>query len=138
VILTVDPRSAVPPYEQIRQQVVSLVGSGGLRAGTRLPTVRALAGNLGLAVNTVAHAYRTLEQDGVVETRGRKGTFVAARDAVEGQAQQAAAAYADAARRLGLDPAEAVRLVQLELGLPATADPGGPGDTRARGVRVPE
>jgi DNA-binding transcriptional regulator YhcF (GntR family) len=118
VILTVDPRSAVPPYEQIRQQVVGLVASGGLRAGTRLPTVRALAGNLGLAVDTVAHAYRTLEQDGVVETRGRKGTFVAARDAVEGQAQQAAAAYADAARRLGLDPAEAVRLVRLELGLP--------------------
>ena len=118
MILTVDPRSAVPPYEQIRQQVVGLVASGGLRAGTRLPTVRALAGNLGLAVNTVAHAYRTLEQDGVVETRGRKGTFVAARDAVEGQAQQAAAAYADAARRLGLDPAEAVRLVRLELGLP--------------------
>ena len=118
MIISIDPRSAVPPYEQIRQQVVALVGSGGLRAGTRLPTVRSLAGHLGLAVNTVAHAYRALERDGVVETRGRRGTFVAARDTVEGQAQQAAAAYADQTRRLGVDPAEALRLVRLELGLP--------------------
>ena len=118
MIIGIDPHSATPPYEQIRQQVVGLARSGRLRPGTRLPTVRMLAGHLGLAVNTVAHAYRALEQDGVVETKGRRGTFVAARDAVEGQAQQAAAAYADQARRLGLDPAEALRLVRLELGLP--------------------
>jgi DNA-binding transcriptional regulator YhcF (GntR family) len=118
MIVTIDPDSAVPPYEQIRQQVVGMATSGGLRAGTRLPTVRALAGHLGLAVNTIAHAYRALENDGVIETHGRKGTFVAARDAREGQAQQAAAAYAEQARRLGLDASEAVRLVSLELGLP--------------------
>ncbi len=118
MIISIDPRSPTPPYEQIRSQVVALASSGGLRPGTRLPTVRMLAGHLGLAVNTVAHAYRALERDGVVETRGRKGTFVAARDSVQGQAQQAAAAYADQARRLGLDPAEALRLVSAELGLP--------------------
>jgi DNA-binding transcriptional regulator YhcF (GntR family) len=117
VIITIDPRSAVPPYEQIRGQVVALASSGGLRAGTRLPTVRTLAGHLGLAVNTVAHAYRALERDGVIETRGRHGTFVAARNSVEGQAQQAAAVYANQARRLGLDPTEALRLVSTELGL---------------------
>ena len=117
MIITIDPRSATPPYEQIRTQVVAMASSGALRAGTRLPTVRMLAGHLGLAVNTVAHAYRALERDGVVETRGRNGTFVAARDSVQGQAQQAAAAYADQARRLGLDPGEALRLVSAELGL---------------------
>ena len=118
MFVSVDPRAATPPYEQIRQQVVALAGSGALAAGTRLPTVRTLAGHLGLAVNTVAHAYRALEQDGVVETRGRRGTVVAARDAVEAQAQQAASAYAQQARRLGLAPAEALRLVTIELGLP--------------------
>ena len=84
VIITIDPRSATPPYEQIRTQVVAMASAGALRAGTRLPTVRTLAGHLGLAVNTVAHAYRALERDGVVETRGRHGTFVAARDSVHG------------------------------------------------------
>jgi DNA-binding transcriptional regulator YhcF (GntR family) len=118
MLVNIDPRAATPPYEQIRQQVVSLVQSGELRAGTQLPTVRTLASDLGLAVNTVAHAYRALEHDGIVETRGRQGTFVAARDEVEAQAQRAAASYAHQARRLGLEPTEALRLVRLELGLP--------------------
>jgi DNA-binding transcriptional regulator YhcF (GntR family) len=119
MLIGIDPRAATPPYEQIRQQIVALVRSGGLRAGTRLPTVRELAGDLGVAVNTVAHAYRALERDGIVQTHGRRGTFVAPHDAVEGHAQQAAAAYAHQVRRLGLDPAEALRLVRLELGLPS-------------------
>jgi DNA-binding transcriptional regulator YhcF (GntR family) len=118
MLITVDPRAATPPYEQIRQQVVALTRTGQLRPGTRLPTVRTLAGHLGLAVNTVAHAYRALEHDGIVEARGRHGTFVAAQGTLQGQAQQAAATYAHQARRLGLDPAEALRLVRLELGLP--------------------
>jgi DNA-binding transcriptional regulator YhcF (GntR family) len=118
VLLTVDPRSAVPPYEQLRQQVVEMARSGALPAGTRLPTVRALAGDLGLAVNTVAHAYRVLERDGVVETRGRHGTFVAALDQGRAEAVRAARAYADRVRRLGVDPAEALRLAGAALGLP--------------------
>jgi DNA-binding transcriptional regulator YhcF (GntR family) len=116
VLLTVDPRSATPPYEQLRLQVVRLVRSGELAAGTRLPTVRGLAGDLGLAVNTVAHAYRALERDGVVETRGRHGTFVAAADDSRAEAVRAAEAFADRIRRLGLDPAEALRLAGAALG----------------------
>ena len=118
VLLTVDPRSATPPYEQLRQQVVRLVRSGELPAGARLPTVRALAGDLGLAVNTVAHAYRALERDGVVETRGRHGTFVAGADDGRAEAVRAAEAFADRIRRLGLDPAEALRLAGAALGRP--------------------
>jgi len=76
VILEVDPRSAVPPYEQLRQQVTALVVGGALEAGARLPSIRQLANDLGLAGGTVARAYRELERDGVVASRGRHGTVI--------------------------------------------------------------
>lgn len=77
MILEVDPRSAVPPYEQLRQQVTALVVGGAVAAGFRLPSIRQLANDLGLAGGTVARAYRELEADGVVTTHGRHGTVVA-------------------------------------------------------------
>ncbi len=78
MMLEVDTRSPVPPYEQIRQQVRALVQGGVLPPGTRLPAIRQLANDLGLAGGTVARAYRELEADGVVGTHGRHGTIVAA------------------------------------------------------------
>lgn len=108
-----DGSSAVPPSEQLRAQVAARAASGDLPAGTRLPTVRALAEQLGLAANTVAKAYRALETDGVVVTEGRRGTFVARGAAAgSGVAGEAAAAYARAARRLGLTLPEAVRALE--------------------------
>jgi DNA-binding transcriptional regulator YhcF (GntR family) len=99
---TVDGDSGTPPFEQLRMQVVDAVRDGRLAAGAKLPTVRALADELGLAVNTVAKAYKELEADGVVEGRGRNGTFVRATgDPVEQALQAAASAYADAVARLG-------------------------------------
>jgi GntR family transcriptional regulator len=77
VILEIDPRSAVPPYEQLRQQVTALVLGGALARGARLPAIRQLANDLRLAGGTVARAYRELESDGVVTTHGRHGTVVA-------------------------------------------------------------
>lgn len=76
MILRVDQDSAVPPYEQIRGQVATMVQTGVLVDGSRLPAIRQLAKDLGLATGTVARAYRELEADGVVETRGRHGTAV--------------------------------------------------------------
>jgi DNA-binding transcriptional regulator YhcF (GntR family) len=76
VNLHVDQGSTVPPYEQVRQQVTALVLGHGLLPGTRLPSIRQLANDLGLAGGTVARAYRELEADGVVSTRGRNGTVV--------------------------------------------------------------
>ena len=81
VILRVDSSSPVPPYEQIRAQVGAMVDAGVLAPGARLPSIRQLAGDLGLAGGTVARAYRELEQEGVVATRGRHGTVVAERSA---------------------------------------------------------
>jgi DNA-binding transcriptional regulator YhcF (GntR family) len=97
------------PYEQVRAQISEQARSGALPVGYRLPTVRGLAEELGLAANTVAKAYRALETDGVIETRGRNGTFVAAAgSAAEREAAAAAAVYAERVRRLGLSEAEAL------------------------------
>ncbi|WNB86667.1 GntR family transcriptional regulator [Cellulomonas sp. ATA003] len=111
--LTVDPLSSVAPYEQVRLQITALADDGTLAPGTRLPTVRSLAETLGLAANTVARAYRELEGAGVVETRGRQGTFVAASgDARERAAFEAARDYLRRARSLGLDDDAAVAWVR--------------------------
>jgi DNA-binding transcriptional regulator YhcF (GntR family) len=111
--IALDPDSGTAPYEQLRTQISELARSGALPVGYRLPTVRGFAEELGLAANTVAKAYRTLEADGVIETRGRNGTFVAAAgDAAERKAAEAAREYADQVRRLGLSPAAAASLAQ--------------------------
>ena len=115
--LAVDPLLSTPPFEQLRVQIIEAVRSGRLAAGTRLPPVRTLAGELGLATNTVARTYRALERDEVIETRGRNGSFVAATgDATHRQAQLAAIAFADRINRLGVDPAEALALAAAALG----------------------
>lgn len=106
--ITIRPGASAAPYEQLRAQIAEQARSGVLPAGYRLPTVRGLADELGLAANTVAKAYRALEADGVIETRGRHGTFVAAAgDAASREAAAAATAYAQRAHRLGLDLAAA-------------------------------
>ncbi|MEM7141239.1 MAG: GntR family transcriptional regulator, partial [Actinomycetota bacterium] len=68
--------TAIPVFEQLRAQLSVMVAVGRLLPGDRLPTVRAFAEQLGLAPGTVARAYRELENDGIVEGRGRAGTFV--------------------------------------------------------------
>ena len=115
--LVVDPHSTTPPFEQIRMQVIEAVRSGALTPGDKLPTVRRLAEDLGLAPNTVARSYRALEQDEVIETRGRLGSFVAATgDATQRQMQQAAVVYAERATSLGVDVDEALAIVRAALG----------------------
>ena len=77
MILEIDLDSRTPPFQQIRDQVADLIITGALREGNRLPPVRQLAADLELAPNTVARAYRELEQERLIVTRGRRGTFVA-------------------------------------------------------------
>ncbi len=76
MLLLVDPSLPLPVYEQLREQISRMVASGVLEPGHRLPTIRQLAADLGLAKGTVAKAYEILESDAVIATRGRKGSFV--------------------------------------------------------------
>mgnify|MGYP001060137188 CR=1 FL=1 len=113
VTLKIHIDDGAPPYEQVRAQISEQARSGALPVGYRLPTVRGLAESLGLAANTVAKAYRALEADGVIETRGRNGTFVAAAgSAAERELAAAAQVYAERARRLGVPEGDAVAAVR--------------------------
>jgi DNA-binding transcriptional regulator YhcF (GntR family) len=108
----VDPRAAKPLFDQLRMQIIDGIRDGKLPPGTRLPTVRELAGQMNLAVNTVARAYRELESAGMLETRGRFGTFVARVDPADTAMATAAHAYVSAARALGIGRAEAMRYIE--------------------------
>jgi DNA-binding transcriptional regulator YhcF (GntR family) len=108
--------SSVPPFEQLRTRIADLAASGKLPAGSKLPPVRTLAADLSVAVNTVARAYRELEQAGILATHGRAGTVVAtAGDDVAAPLADAAAVYAEAARRYSVPQAKALALVQAAL-----------------------
>jgi len=95
---------AAPPYLRIRRRIAAEIASGELPRGTRLPSVRALAGEEGVAVNTVARAYKELEASGLVETRGRNGTVVTGRGAkAPERVLRAADALVRAAGEAGLE-----------------------------------
>lgn len=114
--ISIDLNSAVPLFEQLRGQLRSLVSSGELAPGTRLPTVRRLAEELSLAPNTVARAYRELEAGGVIETRGRHGSFVSSHgDPTRRRAQEAAAEYAARIGELGMPMPEAIEFAASAL-----------------------
>ena len=117
--IALDHDSAIPPYEQVRLRIAQLAADGKLAAGAKLPPVRTLAAQLGLAVNTVARAYRELEQAGLVETKGRAGTMVTARAAATpAAALTAARTYASTAKALGLTPDAALAVVEAVLRAP--------------------
>jgi GntR family transcriptional regulator len=78
-LFRLDATSGVPFYRQIIDQVLLAVADGRLQAGTQLPTVRQLAVDLSINLNTVAKAYREMEIRGIVETQQGTGTFVSAR-----------------------------------------------------------
>ena len=113
VAVTLDMLAATPPYEQVRAQLAGHIRAGALRAGDKLPVVRALAADLGVSTNTVARAYRELEAGGLVTTRRRVGTIVQAPAAPAGpELQQQATEFVRAARRAGLADEAVVDLVR--------------------------
>ena len=78
-VFRLDSSTGVPFYRQIIDQVLLAVGDGRLRPGTQLPTVRQLAVDLSVNLNTIAKAYREMEIRGIVQTQQGTGTFIAAR-----------------------------------------------------------
>lgn len=124
-ILHIDLDRPVPPYEQLRAQIAGLIEAGELPPGSRLASVRQLAGDLGLAPGTVARAYSELEAAGTLVTRRRGGTYVAERgerpDAAVGRQRALAAAansYLAAVRALGLRDEAALAAVQQAITRP--------------------
>ncbi len=127
----VDLRSKVPAYAQIVEQVGGLIASGSLASGDQLPTVRQLAADLRVNFNTVARAYRMLDEAGVISTQQGRGTYVveappAARSrrlreaALEGLVRD----FVEAAARLGYGPKDV--LAAVEQGLRRALQPDEP------------
>ena len=114
--IRIDSSNATPVFEQLRMQILGLVRSGELIAGTKIPTVRGLAEELKIAPNTVAKTYRELEQQGVIETRGRSGSFVASGgDPSRDIAARAATEFVKTVRSIGLDDEQARAFVESAL-----------------------
>jgi GntR family transcriptional regulator len=107
-VLTVDPRSGVPIYLQIIEQIKRSIALGVLQAGEQLPTVKQLAIDLTVNPNTVARAYRDLERDQVIETAPGRGSFVRSNGVTE--SPKVAAEIAADALNVALREAKSVGL----------------------------
>ncbi|WP_246169571.1 GntR family transcriptional regulator [Actinotalea subterranea] len=119
--LAVDLGSSTPQYEQIRAQVAALILAGGLHDGKKLPTVRALAADLGIAPGTVARAYRELEAAQLVVSRRRIGTVVTAPRRTQGRTYALAQQLARTAHEEGLSTGQLLDLVLSATVAAATA-----------------
>jgi GntR family transcriptional regulator len=111
--LSLDFRSGTPIYLQIMEQIRQMVASGELSQGDQLPTVRQLATDLRVNFNTVARAYRLLDQAGLISTQHGRGTYIWETPSEESMAQLRhqsldglARRYLNEAARLGISPEE--------------------------------
>jgi len=111
-MITIDSASGVPPFEQLRTQLEAEIVSGRAPGGSRLPTVRQLASDLGIAPGTVQSAYRELEAAGLVVTRGSAGTRVAEGRVADPDLLASAVSFAATAARTGLALDEAVAILR--------------------------
>ena len=110
-MISINYRDPRPIYEQIQSELRRLMLTGALPPGSRLPSVRELAGQLAINPNTIQRAYRELEADGYILSVAGKGSFVAQVDQIaEQQKKQAVGAFLAAAQRL-----RALRLTQAQL-----------------------
>jgi GntR family transcriptional regulator len=121
-LLTLDPDDPTPPYEQLRRQLADLITAGQLSPGDRLPPLRQLAGDLRVAVGTVARTSRELEQEGVLTSRRGGGTRVAATGRAPAMARRRlltgmAADFVARARSLGFTDEEIVVALGRQLPL---------------------
>ena len=118
MIVHIDTQSALPVFEQLRSQIERLIASGQLRPGMKLPPIRQLSIDLGLARGTVNKVYDALARDGLVETAGRHGTIVLDRRhaaATSDDLDAAADTLAVVTRQLGFDDAAARRALDAAL-----------------------
>jgi len=128
--IQIDFRSGMPAYNQIAQQIQQAIASGILQPGDQLPTVRALAADLRINFNTVARAYRILDEIGIISTQHGRGTYILAQtspemtDRLRQESLEALARrYLEEAARLGFEPQEAQDEIQEQMeGRTATSE----------------
>lgn len=120
--LEIDFRSGLPIYHQIVERVRESIAAGRLKPGDQLPTVRALATELRVNFNTIARAYRILDESGVISTQQGRGTYILelpSPQVTEGMRKRALQAltyrYLLDASRLGGKPPEISRVFQDQL-----------------------
>jgi GntR family transcriptional regulator len=127
-VVEIDLDDPTPPYAQLRRNLAALIDRGVLAAGRRLPTVRQLAGDLGIAAGTVMRAYKELEEAGYVRGDRRRGTVVAEgrrSTAADAALDRLAATYLAAAASLGVDADGALAAVsRAARGAEGSASPG--------------
>lgn len=113
--LSVDTASSTPAWEQLRDQLARYIAGGQLAPGTRLPAIRPLAADLGLAPGTVARTYTELERVGLIRTRRPQGSFVTEQRPAESAPAllaRLAEAFASQSQQLGAGPEEAIRALR--------------------------
>ena len=119
-MITIDYKSRVPIYDQITGGIIRLKTLGILKAGDKLPSVRAMAIDLGINPNTVQRAYNILEADGVIYSVAGKGSFIsgdtAAEDALRATAKADFAKAAREALERGLALSELKKILEEEVG----------------------
>ncbi len=121
MILRLDTHSGVPVYRQLMEQIRFLVASGVLEPGAEIPSTRSLSASLGVNPMTISKAFQLLEQEGVLERRPGRPLVVRGRPPRDAQAarleqlRQELKPVAGKVRQLGIDPAEAVRVLRALL-----------------------
>jgi GntR family transcriptional regulator len=127
--IKLDMRSNEPIYLQIVRQMQDLVTNGKLKPGDQLPTVREMATELRVNFNTVARAYRLLDESGLISTQRGRGTYIwelpddGDRESIRQQTLQGMAQnYLDEAARLGYSAEEALNTL-TQLTISATTSP---------------
>ena len=113
IVLALDPDSTEPPFRQLKGQIIEAIRRGTLTPGTRMPAIRTLATDVGIAARTAAKVYSELEEAGMLEGRGRSGTFVTAPDLTSAVLTRAAEEFAERASGSGFTLDEALAAVRV-------------------------
>lgn len=113
IVLTLDPDASEPPFRQLKAQIIEGVRRGNLTPGTRMPAIRAMAADVGVAARTAAKVYSELEDAGLLEGRGRSGTFVTDPDLTSAVLTRAAEEFAERAAGSGFTVDEAITAVRV-------------------------
>lgn len=120
--IQIDFRSAQPIYQQIVDQIRDMVANGSLQPGDQLPTVRQLATDLRVNFNTVARAYRLLDETGMISTQQGRGTYIWAKPEKEAadrlrqqRLEEMAEHFVGEAERLGYAPEEVIKAFEIQM-----------------------